>query len=83
MSVELSDDATYSMRGVRSTSFKTLTSDVLDLKNVLYVRRLKKNLLSISCMVDYHCMAEFDAQGVMFRRQIDVVAPQNELYNQR
>jgi hypothetical protein len=74
MSVELGDDATYPMRGVGSISFlDTFIGDVLELSNVLFVLGLKKNLLSVSCMEDLHCMAEFDAQEVIFRRQTHVV----------
>lgn len=69
MSVQLGDDATYLVRGVGSISFQTPIGDVLELSNVLYVPRLKKNLLSILFMVNLQSMAKFDAQEVIFRRQ--------------
>ena len=53
MSVEFGDDATYLMREVSSISFLTPKSDVFELINVLFVLGLKKNILSISCMVDH------------------------------
>ena len=52
MSVEFGDDATYLMIEVASISFLTSKSDVFELINVLFVPGLKKNILSISCMVD-------------------------------
>jgi len=61
ISVELGDDPTYPMRGVRSISFQTPSRDVLDLSVVLFIPRLK-SLLSMSYMVDLHCMAKFNAQ---------------------
>ena len=53
MSVEFGDDATYLMIEVASISFLTPKSDVFELINVLFVLGLKKNILSISCMVDH------------------------------
>jgi hypothetical protein len=63
--VELNDDATYPVRGIGSISFQTPSSDVLEMSNVLFVPRLKKNFLSISCMADLYCMAKFDASKVL------------------
>jgi len=73
-SVELGDDATYYARRVGSISLRTPTSDILELNNVLYVSGLKKNLLSISCVADLHCMAKFYAREVIFKRETQVVA---------
>ena len=52
MSIEFGDDATYLMREVTYISSLTPKSDVFELINVLFVLGLKKNNLSISCMVD-------------------------------
>ena len=52
MSVEFGDVATYLMREAASISL-TPKSDVFELMNVLFVLGLKKNILSISCMVDH------------------------------
>lgn len=59
-SSELGDDATYPMRGLGSISFHMPSSDVLEFNDVLFVTRLMKNLLSISCMVKLKCKVAFE-----------------------
>jgi hypothetical protein len=62
MSVELGDDATYPMRGVGSISFQMPSSDVLELRDVLFVPGLKKNLLSVSYMANVQWRVVFEGQ---------------------
>jgi hypothetical protein len=52
MSVDLGHDATYPMKILRTISFRMPSSDVIELNDVLFIPDLKKNLLSISCMID-------------------------------
>lgn len=60
MQVELGDDATYSVIGMGSISFYMPSGDVLELHDVLFVPRLSKNVLSVSCLTDLKCVVEFD-----------------------
>lgn len=46
--MELSDDATYPMRGVYSISLWIPLDEFLEVNDVFFVPSLKKNLLSIS-----------------------------------
>jgi len=71
--VELADDATYLVRVVGSISFQTPLGDVHVLNNVLFVPALKLDILLVPRIADLHCMAEFDAQEVIFRRQTHVL----------
>jgi hypothetical protein len=41
--------------------------DVLELNDVLFIPGLIKNLLSVSCITNLHCVVEFDAQKVIIR----------------
>jgi len=52
LQLELGDNSKYAVRGVGNTSFQLETGDHLHMSNVLYVPRLKKNLLSISALED-------------------------------
>jgi hypothetical protein len=38
------------------------SSDVLELNDVLFVLGLKKNILSVSCMIDLQCRVAFEGQ---------------------
>jgi hypothetical protein len=62
MSFDLGNDVTYPMRGVDFISFQVPSSDVLGLRDVLFVPRLKKNLLSVSCMADHQWRVAFEGQ---------------------
>jgi hypothetical protein len=42
MNLELGDDATYPVKGLDSISFQMTSSQVLELKDVLFVLGLKK-----------------------------------------
>ena len=50
--VELGDDATYSIQGIRSTSFQLDFGTTLQITEILYVPGIKKNLLSVSALED-------------------------------
>ena len=58
MSVELGDDATYHVRGLGSISFQMNSSDVLEMRDALFVLGLKRNPLSILlwkiCSIEFH-----------------------------
>jgi hypothetical protein len=57
--VELSDNTKYAVKGVGTTSFQLKSRKILKMSEVLYVPRLKKNLLSISTMEDRGYAVEF------------------------
>ena len=50
--VELGDNSTYPILGVGSTSFQLNSGDMIHMDDILYVPRLKKNLLSVSVLED-------------------------------
>lgn len=50
--------------------FPNALSDVLELDSVLYVPELTRSLLSVSCMTNLKCLAEFDGQQVTIRDNI-------------
>ena len=50
--VVLGDDARYIVKETRATSFQINSSDTLHLSDVLFVPRMKRNLFSISALVD-------------------------------
>jgi len=45
--VELEDDATYEIQGVGPTSFQLKSEGLLHIEEILFIPRLKKNLLSV------------------------------------
>ena len=51
-SVELGDDKCYKIEGVGSISFQLECGAMLHIDDVLYVLRLKKNLLSMATLED-------------------------------
>jgi hypothetical protein len=74
MRVELGDDAIYVVKGSGSISLQMPLGDVLELNDVLFVLGLMKNLCLVSCMIDLHCVGEFDPQKVIIRDRAHVVA---------
>jgi hypothetical protein len=52
LQVELGDNAKYEIKGVGTTSFQLESGNSLHMKDVLFVPRLRKNLLSISILDD-------------------------------
>jgi hypothetical protein len=48
--VELSDDDTYDIEGVGSTSFKLQTGNVFHIDEIFYVPGLKKNLTLVAVL---------------------------------
>ena len=50
--VELGDDSTYAIKGVGSTSFQLDSGTIIHIEEILYVPRLKKNLLSVAVLED-------------------------------
>lgn len=67
MVVELGNDAMYPMTGLSSISFQMPLGDVLKSHYVLYVPNLMKCLLSVYCMTDLQCLAEFEGQQVTIK----------------
>jgi hypothetical protein len=53
LSVDLGDDATYPMKRLVSISIRMPSCDVLELNDVFFILGLKKNILSVSCLVDH------------------------------
>lgn len=62
MSVELTNDATYPIKGLGPISFLTPSSDLLELNGVLFLTSLKKNILSISYMANLQYRVAFEWQ---------------------
>jgi hypothetical protein len=52
LQVELGDNAMYAIKGVGTASFQLESGKPIGMGDMLYVPRLKKNLLSISVMQD-------------------------------
>ena len=48
--VELGDDGTYAIKGIGSTYFQLQSGNVFHIEEILYVPRLKKNLISIAVL---------------------------------
>jgi hypothetical protein len=48
------------VRGVGSISFLVPSGDVLDLDHILLVPSLRKNLVSVSCMINIHWIVSFE-----------------------
>jgi hypothetical protein len=72
--VELGDDATYAIQGVGSTSFQLDSSIVLHIEEILFVPRLKKNLLSISTLEDKGFRATFmDGKALLWPKDRDMI----------
>jgi hypothetical protein len=62
--VELGDDAKYPIAGV---GIIPLSGNSLDFDDVLFVPRLRKNLLSVYVMKDEGFLVEFKNQQVLIR----------------
>jgi len=58
--VKLGDDSTYIMKGLSFVSFWIPSIDVLELDDVFFVHGLKKNILSVSCMIHLHHIVYFE-----------------------
>ena len=52
LDIELDDNAKYSAEGLGTIAFRRGLDHMLEMKDVLYIAGLKKNLLSISQMED-------------------------------
>jgi len=50
--VELGDDRSYGIKGVGSISFQLESGSIFHVDEILYVSRLKKNLLSVAVLED-------------------------------
>ena len=50
--VELRDNSTYSIQEVGSTSFQLTLGDTLHVEDIIYVPRLKKNLIFVFVLED-------------------------------
>jgi hypothetical protein len=59
LQVELGDNSKYAVKGVKTTLFQLKSIKPLKMSEVLYVPRLKKNLLSISTMENIGYEVEF------------------------
>jgi hypothetical protein len=65
--VVLGDNARYTVKGVGSSSFQ-LDSDIpLQLTEVLYVPRMKRNLVSVSSLEDKGCKVIFSKGKILAR----------------
>jgi hypothetical protein len=53
--VNLGDDVMYYLKWLGSTFLWMLSSDDLELNDVLFVSSLNKNRLLVSCMVNHQC----------------------------
>ena len=59
MDIELCDNAKYNAAGLGTIAFRRGSDDLLEVKDVLYVPRLKKNMLSTSQMEDKGMVVTF------------------------
>jgi hypothetical protein len=67
--VKLGDDYQYPIKGVRDASYKLDSRNPMKMKEVLYVPRLKENLLSISSLDEKgYRVAVFDGKFIMWPR---------------
>jgi hypothetical protein len=57
--VELDNDAKYAVKGVGTILFQLESGGLLEVKDVLYVLGLRKNLLSVSAMEDKGFVVKF------------------------
>ena len=57
--MELGDNGTYAIDGIISTYFKLDSGMVLHVEDIMFVRSLKKNLLSIGVLEDKGCIVSF------------------------
>ena len=48
--MELGNEASYAIKGTRSVKFQLKCGTILHLEEVLYVPRLKKNLISVAIL---------------------------------
>jgi hypothetical protein len=68
--VDLGNDVACAIIKLGSISFCIPLGDVLELDDGLYVPSLTKCLLSVSCIKNLQCMAEFDSYQVIIRKHI-------------
>jgi hypothetical protein len=68
--VELGDDGTYDIKGFESTSFQLQTGNVFHIDEILYVPRLKKNIISVAVL-------ESKGYSVAFTKGKALVWPSN------
>ena len=69
MHIEMGDDWKYSITGFGTITFHRENWGALTLNNVMYVPRLKKNLVSISMLEDRGCDVIL-SKGKVFLRHI-------------
>jgi hypothetical protein len=67
--VELGNDAKYAVKGVGTISFQLESGSSLEVKDVLYVPGLTKNLLSVSVMEDKGFVIVFQKGQALIRRK--------------
>jgi hypothetical protein len=65
--VELGHDDKYPMTRLGSISFCMLAKEVLELREVLYVPSMTKNLLLVSCLIELKGRANFEDQKVIIK----------------
>ena len=69
--MKLGDDYQYPIKGAGEASYKLKSGKSINIKDVLYVLGLKKNILSISSLdVRGFRVAFFDGQVLMFPKGI-------------
>jgi len=65
--VKLGDDFQYTIKGIGEASYRLESGKVMNMKEVLYVLGLKKNLLSISALEEKGFRVDFiDGQVLMW-----------------
>jgi hypothetical protein len=65
--VELGDDAKYAVKGEGTILFQLESGGLLEAQDVLYVPKLKKNLLSVSVLEDRGFFIMFKKGKVLIR----------------
>ena len=59
MKIYLGDDSGYEIKGYGDIPVKLPSDDIINLKNVLYVPEIRKNMISVSMITDQDLLVEF------------------------
>lgn len=65
--IYLGDDSGYEIKGCGDIPVKLPSGDIKHLKNVLYVPRIKKNLISVSMITDQDMQVQFFKNGCVIQ----------------
>ena len=73
--IYLGDDSGYEIKGYGDIPVRLPSGDIKHLKNVLYVSGIKKNLISLSMIIDQDMQVQFFKNGCVIKdSQMETVA---------